>query len=474
MGFPLWGAKEDEILRELFPDSATRDVRAKLAEQGFVRTLDAIEKRARRLQIRKSPVGLRASYDARDATYPGVTPDAQLSDENLQAKRGEIFGLHQTGAPVVGIAKQLGVPADFVRSVLGEQKVLTDQNQRLKKELDHEKDKTSLLVSALNAAMLKYQIEPVKPPKPEKQKTERAQDFFAMISDAQIGQLVVAEHVQGLSSYNFDVFCKRLNRWTQALVKFREQDKAALGLNRLVIKFLGDMVEGERIYKGQPFYLDLNAFDQVFQGAIRIAEAVRTLATVFPEIECYAICGNHGRPGKRGEHHTKTNFDRFFYAFLSMAFRYQPNIKFYTSDGPIMVARHHEHRIAMIHGSEARSWMGIPYYGLDRVERRLHGLFAGLKINLMLCGDKHDPAILHESVIMNGSFVGGSDFSINTLLLNSVPSQRIFYLDPKWGAHRHTSLWLDAPPKVTEDENRILTPYTDFAEQMGDRKEGIP
>ena len=185
-------------------------------------------------------------------------------------------------------------------------------------------------------------------------------------------------------------------------------------------------------------------------------------SSVFPEIECYGICGNHGRPGKKGEHHAKTNMDRFFYAFLSLALKDQPNVRFYTSDGPFMIVRHHQHRIAMIHGHEAKSWMGIPYYGLDRVEQRLKGMFGGLKINLMLCGDKHDPAILHEAIIMNGSFVGGSNFSINTLLLNSVPSQRIFYLDPEWGAHRHTSMWLDEPPKVEEDENRILTPYTEF------------
>ena len=380
-----------------------------------------------------------------------------------KAQTLEAYQMFMAGRRIPDIAKKLKVSPGEVSDAVSEHKLLLDQNQRLQLDLNREKDKTRLLIETLETAMEKYRIAPVKVPKPEgPHKTKDAQDFFALFSDSQIGSLVDPDAVQGLSAYNFDIFKKRLNNWVHTIAKFRHQDKKALGLNKLVIKFLGDIVEGEMIYRGQAFYIDVNLFDQVFEGSVLIAEALRSLATIFPKIECYGVCGNHGRPGRKGEHHAKTNFDRFFYAFLSMALKDQPNIKFYTSDGPIMMVRHHQHRIAMIHGHEAKSWMGIPYYGLDRIERRLQGLFAGFKINLLLCGDKHDPAVLHDSIIMNGSFVGGSNFSINTLLLNSVPSQRIFYLDPKWGAHRHTSLWLDTPPKIEEDENRIFTPYTEF------------
>jgi len=375
----------------------------------------------------------------------------------------EAHEMFAAGRRLSDIAKKLNVSTVEVTAALSEHKLLLDQNQRLQADLTKERDKTGLLIAALETAMQKYRIAPVKVPKHERTyKTKEAQDFFALFSDSQIGEVVESEAVQGLSSYNFKIFQRRLNNWVHSILKFRHQDKKALGLNKLVLNFLGDNVEGEMIYRGQAFYIDINLFDQVFEGSVKVAEAIRTLASVFPQIECYGICGNHGRPGKKGEHHAKTNFDRFFYAFLSMALRDQPNVKFYTSDGPFMIVRHHRHRIAMIHGHEAQSWMGIPYYGLDRVQMRLKGMFGGLNINLLLCGDKHDPAILHEAIIMNGSFVGGSNFSINTLLLNSVPSQRIFYLDPEWGAHRHTSMWLDEAPKIEEDENRILTPYTEF------------
>lgn len=384
---------------------------------------------------------------------------AKLSKEQT-IEAHEMFA---AGRRLSDIAKKLNVTTVEVTAALSEHKLLLDQNQRLQADLTKERDKTGLLIAALETAMQKYRISPVKVPKQERTyKTKEAQDFFALFSDSQIGEVVESEAVQGLSSYNFKIFQRRLNNWVHSILKFRHQDKKALGLNKLVLNFLGDNVEGETIYRGQAFYIDINLFDQVFEGSVKVAEAIRTLASVFPQIECYGICGNHGRPGKKGEHHAKTNFDRFFYAFLSMALRDQTNVKFYTSDGPFMIVRHHRHRIAMIHGHEAQSWMGIPYYGLDRVQMRLKGMFGGLNINLLLCGDKHDPAILHEAIIMNGSFVGGSNFSINTLLLNSVPSQRIFYLDPEWGAHRHTSMWLDEAPKIEEDENRILTPYTEF------------
>jgi hypothetical protein len=390
-----------------------------------------------------------------------------MSKKLSKTEQIEAHELFAAGRRISDIAKKFNVPVAEVKAAISEHKLLLDQNQKLQAELHRERDKTGLLIDVLQTAMEKYKVAPVKVPKAEKSyKTKEAQDFFALFSDAQIGELVEPEAVQGLSGFNFEIFKKRLDNWVKAILRFRNQDKNALGLNKLVLKFLGDNVEGEMIYRGQAFYIDINLFDQVFQGSVKVAEAVRTLASVFPEVECYGICGNHGRPGRKGEHHAKTNFDRFFYAFLSLALKDQPNVKFYTSDGPFMIVRHHQHHVAMIHGHEAKSWMGIPYYGLDRVEQRLKGMFGGLKINLMLCGDKHDPAILHEAIIMNGSFVGGSNFSINTLLLNSVPSQRIFYLDPKWGAHRHTSLWLDDAPKIEEDENRIFTPYTEFGREV--------
>lgn len=334
--------------------------------------------------------------------------------------------------------------------------LLQQRCDQLSSLLEREKTKSEIIIETIRAALAKEHKIKIKQPKPNKTK-RYDQTFISLFSDVQIGQKVEAANVQGLSEYNFSIFKERYRKWLDKIIEFKQQDAKHLGLNTLIVNMLGDIVENECIYPAQAHHIDLTLLDQLVEGVRVISDGLLELGQYFNLIEIFQIKGNHGRLGKKGDYHEASNADTIFYLFLNERIKHIPHIKTYLSAGSIMLYEHKKHKFALMHGHEARSWGGIPYYGLDRVEKRLTGLL-GIEPDYLFLGHHHDPSTLHEKTMINGSFVGGSDLSINQMFLNAVPSQRIFYLDPEHGINRQSSLWLDTKRVLEPNENGIYTP----------------
>jgi hypothetical protein len=335
-------------------------------------------------------------------------------------------------------------------------KYLVIQNKTLLRQLEQERNKTKIFVDNCLAEIGKVSFKPF--PVPIAIKTKDNLDFHAMRSDAQVGEKTEAYSVQGIASYNIDIYKKRLAKWVERIKTFKEQDKGYLGLNKLVIHHLGDQVEGEGIFKGQSFYLDASLLNQLFISVEQEASALISLAQDFTEIEVYTVDGNHGRPAGKGENHHDTNFDRIFYLCLKKWCEQQPNIKIYVSESPTMLVQHGDFIFALNHSDSCKSWNGIPFYGLERMVRRLPDLY-GMLVHYYLGGHHHQSANITDKIIMNGCFPGGSDLAINRMAINSVPSQKIFYFHPRKGINRETNIYLDEPVKLKADSNGIFTSW---------------
>jgi len=258
-----------------------------------------------------------------------------------------------------------------------------------------------------------------------------------------------------------ETYEKRVKRWAELIVKFREQDKNSHALNKLVLNLLGDQLTGEgNIFPGQQFQLDAFAMDQIFFSLETEANIILFLAEHFPEIEIFAVVGNHGRVGKKGQHHPKTNWDYFFYKILKMALQKQQNVKMYISESPTMIVKHARKNFLLNHGDSVKGWSGVPFYGIERHFRRLHSLY-NMIIDFELMAHFHNPSTLSNQVIINGSLVGGDDLSINKMGLTNLPSQKIFYFHPGKGMiNRESSIYLDEPTILKPDKHGIYTDHS--------------
>lgn len=332
---------------------------------------------------------------------------------------------------------------------------LIKQNKKLLEQLDAQRNISQVFVDNCLGAIERMSFGPV--PIPKREKTKENLEFHALRSDAHVGERVDADMVQGISRYSTKSYITRLNRWKDKVSLFRMQDKGSLGLNKLVIHYLGDQVTGEQIFQGQPFYIDLSLTDQLFTAVEEETNVILALAKIFPHIEIFCVIGNHGRPGRRGHNHARTNFDYIFYRSLKTGLSRQKNINVYISESPSMIVQHGEKVVLLNHGDAAKSWVGTPWYGLERQFRRLPGLY-DMIIDYELIGHHHQAANVADKMIMNGSMVGGSDLSINKMGLTDVAVQKIFYFHIKHGINRESNLKLSEKPKLQPDERGIFTP----------------
>jgi hypothetical protein len=335
-------------------------------------------------------------------------------------------------------------------------KLLTSQNEKLLREINHQKNLNAIFIENCLTSISKCAFKAELIPKPEK--TKHPQEFHAMKSDDQVGERVDPAWVQGVSEYNVELFKKRMDVWLGKILLFREQDKASLGLNKLVIYMLGDHVEGELIYKGQAYFIDLILVEQLLTCLKVYTNVILKLASEFPSIELFTVIGNHGRHGGKGEAHPKSNFDYLLFRLLKEALVKQENVSVFVSESPTMLIRNGKFNFALNHNSDVMSYMGIPYYGLDRKARRVDSLY-GMKIHYKLGGHFHVPANLGDETILNGTMVGGSDLSVNKMQMATMPSQKIFYFDRDHGIHRESNLYLADPVILEPDEHGIYTTY---------------
>jgi hypothetical protein len=166
------------------------------------------------------------------------------------------------------------------------------------------------------------------------------------------------------------------------------------------------------------------------------------------------------------------NWDYLIYKWLEASLSQQSNIKFYVPRANFHIAESMGKKILLVHGDQARSWNGIPWYGLNRLESKYRSIIdrtksidklweemakAGLNENsdpkslikfafnyvrsfdYMAVGHYHSMGEVETNsggrIILNSSFIGGDDYSIGDLVSASTPSQKFF------GINRDRKTW---------------------------------
>jgi hypothetical protein len=173
------------------------------------------------------------------------------------------------------------------------------------------------------------------------------------------------------------------------------------------------------------------------------------LLHTFQEIEVIALPGNHGRYGKKGERKKKVSFDRQLAMFAMELTKSTNRIKWIIPTAPFHDWEIMGHPIHAEHYDSIKSWNGLPYYGLDRAAGRLTQIAnaQGRKFSLMVGGHYHSQAVLERPgglVMLNGSMIGPTDFSVDQMKTISRPSQKLFFMSKEYGINSEHMLWLDS------------------------------
>lgn len=284
------------------------------------------------------------------------------------------------------------------------------------------------------------------------------------VFDCQFGQLVQPDDTPlGIGGFNTDVFDERLQRWLDAVTGSMRDYAASHRVTELVIPFGGDMVEGEDIFAGQAWQLELDPARQTVEFARRWTKVLSDTLIPFVKEEIgveklMVVCvpGNHGKVGgkRKGATPSTMSWDWLAFEWMRDALRAEPINEFAIEPGGAVLFETAGHLFLTIHGDEIKGWGGLPFYGLTRYDGRAIRM-TGEVYDYCLLGHHHQPASIPNGsggeFIVSGDWVGGNNLS-RFLAAASRPQQRLLFVGEKYGITENIPIYL-------EEHSRRERPY---------------
>jgi len=181
---------------------------------------------------------------------------------------------------------------------------------------------------------------------------------------------------------------------------------------------------------------------------------ILAMARQFTSTHCFFQWGNHGQ-----ERFTTNNNDIMCYQWIQALLKEQESIYINVSParfnaftlgpqhGPLDfgdIDKTYEY--LLLHGQEAKRYMGFPWYGVDRAIQRSNRM-VGMVYRRAFLGHHHQAAAA-PGWVANGSWPGGTEFSIGEMQGCARPSQQFLSFAPEYGVGWNLELYMDDAPKL--------------------------
>jgi len=253
------------------------------------------------------------------------------------------------------------------------------------------------------------------------------QSVVALLSDIHIGRVT--------STYDENVMRDRLSKYFTNVNLLTDIEAQYLPVKDMNFFFLGDFVDGETIFPGQGFEIEIDVMEQALRLASLISKYIQTFAHDYNTVNIWATPGNHGRNGKYNSFNS--NWDNVVYKFIEVALSEQENVHFHyaTNNSRLLVASVNNNGFLLTHGDLIRMAYQVPYYGITNMMNRWSQSVPGW--DYLTMGHFHHYSLgtkfIDKEFIINGSFLSGDNFSLERLGANTHPSQVVFGVHEKCG-----------------------------------------
>ncbi len=322
---------------------------------------------------------------------------------------------------------------------------LTDEISHLKKVYTSQ-TRESAALDALVAAIHEVvpTMKPVRVPKKRIISDEvEEESLVLLLGDLHIGETVDPEQTAGISVFNVDIARRRIQYTVDTAISIAREKMSQYHFRRLVVPILGDVVSGI-IHDELRVNDELGIVGQLIVAVEILAEALLKLCQEFEEVHVPCVVGNHGRVTEERYFKGKAtnNYDYLVYKMLEMMLADQPNLTWDIPKSFFTVVHVENESFLLLHGDVVKSWMGIPFYGLQRAYLKWRALHAdyGFPFKHMIVGHYHNPnmqTIVRYELIINGCIKGGDEYSIGAIAAACDPVQIMFGVHPRKGiTHR--------------------------------------
>lgn len=240
-------------------------------------------------------------------------------------------------------------------------------------------------------------------------------------------------------TYDRSIMRTRVETYIDKAHSITEIQRADHPVDKAVLLFTGDMVEGVSIFPGQVWELDGTLYEQMFDVADLMIYTIRQALGIYKEVEVVAEYGNHGRLGRKGDGiKASDNVDRMVYNIVRQRLADEERLtKFQTSGDWYQHFTIGNYSAMAIHGDEIKSFGGnIPAYGiLRKANQWASGVLPSFQD--LYIGHYHQSMELQlangGSVFMTGSPESDNIYAQEFVAATGDPSQRLHFINPDKG-----------------------------------------
>lgn len=278
--------------------------------------------------------------------------------------------------------------------------------------------------------------------------------MMQLLSDVHAYELVSAARTRGFNEYTAEVMAARLRRLVDTHVSIKQRlERGGWRYERLVIALNGDIVSGT-IHELERHSDAPNIVRAVYGAGLLLAYVIRDLAAHYPGVDVFCISGNHGRlpDAKRMQQKDPTrNWDTMCYLFAREHLRSHEHIQWFIPDSYAVGYSVYDWRFLQFHGQDIKSWNSIPFYGINRYLGNINALEAsrGESFHYAIVSHFHNTGTLSNNrteTFINGSVIGGNEFTVNALGKADRPAQWMISVHPEHGVTSRWPVLLDVPP----------------------------
>lgn len=326
------------------------------------------------------------------------------------------------------------------RDTIYKQKVVireTEQeNERYRRKIEKIEDKDIYISHLIDRAISKLpKIEPYIPnfKRPESKRYEVA---MLDISDIHLGKRINKRDTGGISEYNGKIFENQCKMIVDAMAEIMEvQRSGGIRVDNLYINMLGDLIDGELIYKGHQSQIEHGIYDQFLEsGEYFLQKVLMPLTSFFDKIYIIAVSGNHGRiGGYKDGYDRKANFDSFLVRQWESRLKHLGDrFHFKISDSPFLMYELFGKLHLLSHKSNSTS-ARFPQAGMERYLVNI-GTLSRRVIDYLHLAHYHKDMKFNANfseIISNGSWIGPTEFTVGELGAGDYPFQRFYGLNDR-------------------------------------------
>jgi len=275
----------------------------------------------------------------------------------------------------------------------------------------------------------------LKVPKSVKSSTEMS--VVLLWSDWHIGEIIKSVQTEGCNEYSYAIAEARALKLVEYVLAWTETHRHGYAIPDIHILALGDFVSGDL----RDEHRATNEFPSpvaLVKAAYLMARCTAMLAGSFRHVYFHQILAdNHARMTKKPQSKDKAlnSLNYPLYTICNESLSKHDNITFDTRESARAQFDVNGQSVLCDHGDTVRSWLGIPYYGMQREDgaeatKRL-AMPVHEPFDLRIRGHWHYAAVGPFGII-NGALCGMTEYDYLSARF-APPSQVSFLMHPKHG-----------------------------------------